>query len=384
MMVTDADARIKLPPFAFHDYTVDVQLRIRREIIRYSLDILAMGSCQTATIEMRPLDLVVLNMQLKEAMEAIASENMEDQELTSREAQERLHRLALVGNFAYKRVFSDDGALATIQKLFSLRSAILVEITSEDFFLPWELLYPLSPDESLSYEHFWGMNHIISRIIAQPRPGAFAPPVIGVAQRPKVGLCVYGGLPSVVAREMPFLEKLHRDGKIVLFKLRALDPEKKWDELKAFRNFWYNALDLAHFACHAFYKDESPDSSYILLSDEFPITLMDMEVYSLSISGHPLIIMNACETGNLNPLYTSHFASAFLRYGARGVVATECAVPDAFAADFVEQLYAHLLAGKPLGEGLLATRRYFLEKHHNPSGLLYSMYAPPSIRLVNV
>jgi len=53
----------------------------------------------------------------------------------------------------------------------------------------------------------------------------------------------------------------------------------------------------------------------------------------------------------------------------------------AFAADFAEQLYAHLLAGEPLGESLLATRRYFLEKYNNPSGLLYSMYALPSIRL---
>ena len=92
--------------------------------------------------------------------------------------------------------------------------------------------------------------------------------------------------------------------------------------------------------------------------------------------------MNACETGNLNPLYTSYFAKAFLKCGARGVVATECAVPDAFAADFAEQLYTHLLAGEPLGESLLAARRYFLENYHNPSGLLYSMYAPPTIRLL--
>jgi len=94
--------------------------------------------------------------------------------------------------------------------------------------------------------------------------------------------------------------------------------------------------------------------------------------------------MNACETGNLNPLYTSYFSADFLKRGARGVVATECAVPDVFAADFAQQLYTHLLAGEQLGESLLATRRYFLEKYHNPSGLLYSMYAPPSIRLVNV
>jgi CHAT domain-containing protein len=108
---------------------------------------------------------------------------------------------------------------------------------------------------------------------------------------------------------------------------------------------------------------------------------MDMEVYGIVVNGHPLVVLNACETGNLNPLYTANFAAAFLKYGALGVVATECAVPDAFAADFAQQLYTHLLAGEPLGESLLATRRYFLEEYHNPTGLLYSMYAPPSIRL---
>jgi len=80
---------------------------------------------------------------------------------------------------------------------------------------------------------------------------------------------------------------------------------------------------------------------------------------------------------NSSPLYSSIA-------GCGAVVATECAVPDAFAAEFAEQLYTHLLAGEQLGESLLATRRYFLEKYHNPSGLLYSMYAPPSIRLAQI
>ena len=94
--------------------------------------------------------------------------------------------------------------------------------------------------------------------------------------------------------------------------------------------------------------------------------------------------MNACETGNLNPLYTSRFVAAFMRAGALGVVATECALPDIFAARFAKKLYLYLLKGKPLGASLLATRQYFLKKYHNPSGLLYSMYAAPSIKIVRI
>jgi len=384
-MATQAAQVVKFPPVSLSDYPIDIHLRIYREGAWYGADIFAMEQVQRVPIKMSPQDLVALNKQLQEAIGEIASENVEDWMPTPAELEEQLSPLMEVGHHAFKQVFGHHDALAVIQELLTLSTQVSIQIASEDFFLPWELIYPVSLDEPLSCEHFWGMNYIISRVIVQEaRPGAFVPPVIPVDPHPKLGLLTYCGLPKVVEKEIPFFEKLADDGKIALFKLRALKPEKKREEFKEFKSFWEEALNLAHFACHAFYEDGSPNLSHILLSDEFPITLMDMEVYGLTVNGHPLIIMNACETGNLNPLYTSYFAAAFLKYGARGVVATECAVPDAFAADFAEQLYAHLLAGDPLGESLLTTRRYFLEKYHNPTGLLYSMYAPPSIRLAKI
>jgi hypothetical protein len=384
MPTKEMQAIARLPIFVFPDYPVDILIHVYREEARYGMDIQAVGQMQRLPIEMSPQDLLALNKQLQEAVQDTVDENVEGEEPTA-ELEERLRPLAEVGNYAFKRVFSHHDARAAIQELLALSQRLSIQIASEDFFLPWELVYPISLDEPLSYQRFWGMNYIISRVIIQEaRPGAFVLPLIPVVRHPKLGLLTYDGLPSVVEKEIPFFEKLDGDGKITLFKLRPLDPERKQEELREFKGFWENALNLAHFACHAFYEDESPNLSRILLSDEFPITLMDMEVYGISTNGHPLIIMNACETGNLNPLYTSYFAADFLKRGARGVVATECAVPDAFAADFAQQLYTHLLAGEQLGESLLATRRYFLEKYHNPSGLLYSMYAPPSIRLVNI
>ncbi len=372
----------KLPPIAFQDYPVDIHVRIYGGRSRYEADIFAVGQAQRVPIQMSPQDMVILNKQLQKAVSEIASVNVEAWVPTRAELEEQIRPLAEVGRYAFKQVFGHHDALATIRELLALSTRISIQVTSEDFFLPWDLLYPVSLEEPLSYEHFWGMNYIISRVIVQPaRPGAFVSPLIPVAVRPRLGLLTYGGLPYVVEKEIPFFEKLDGDGKIALFKLRALDPHKKREEFREFKSFWKEALNLAHFACHAFYEDKAPNLSRILLSNEFPISLQDLEAYGISIDGHPLIIMNACETGNLNPMYTSYFAGAFLKYGARGVVATECAVPDTFAADFAEHLYSYLLAGKPLGESLLATRRYFLGEFNNPSGLLYSMYAPPSIRL---
>jgi len=373
----------RIPPAVFHDYPVDIHMRIYREGARYGADIFAVGRSLRIPIEMSPQDLEALNRRLQKEMQIIASDHAERGELTPADLQAQLCSLAEVGHFAFKRVFSHHDALAGIQELLALGQRVSIQVASEDFFIPWELLYPIGVDESLSYDHFWGMNHVVSRIIVQDvRPGAFVSPIMSVPYPPKLGLLAYCSLPGVVEKEIPFFKKLHKVGKITLFKLRALNPEKKQEEFREFKAFWQQTLNLVHFACHAFYVDGWPSLSHILLSDEFPISLEDMEVYGITIYGHPLIILNACGTGNPNPLYTSHFASAFIRYGARGVVATECAVPDAFAADFAHHLYMRLLAGRPLGKSLLATRRYFLEKHHNPSGLLYSMYAPPSIRLV--
>lgn len=379
------EAVAQMLPVANQDYPVDILLRIYQEKSQYGADVFAVGKGQRFHIEMSPHDVSALNKRFQEAVGAVSHDNTNHGELglTTAELDGQIRTLAEVGHYAFKKVFGYPAAQGIVRELQSLGSGLSLQIASEDFSLPWELIYPNSLDESPSYGCFWGMKHIISRVIIQePCPGALVAPVICISNRPNLGLLTDCSLRGVVEKEIPFFERLDGSGKIALFKLRALDSEKKHEELREFCCFWREALDLAHFACHASYEDAAPDLSHILLSDDFSITLMDMEVYGITLDSHPLIVFNACETGNLNPLYTSYFAAAFLRYGARGVVATGCPVPDGFAADFVEQLYTYLLAGNQLGESMLAARRYFLQKHGNPSGLLYSLYAPPSIRLV--
>ena len=368
----------KIPPTKYQDYPVDVYLRIYPQGAQYGLEIQAVGQMLRRPIDMTFQDLAELNEQLQQEIYGIARNNERepptDQELAA---------LAEIGHYAFKRIFCHPDAWTVIGQLASFSRKVSIQVASEVFFLPWELIYPATLDEPFSCDNFWGMNHDISRLIIQNvRPGAFVSPKISVNTCPQLGMLTYSGLAGVVEQELHFFKKLEEEGQLALFLLRSLDPCNRREEFREFKSFWHNHLNLAHFACHAVYDSASPSLSHILLSDEFPITLRDMDAYEMEIKGHPLIIMNACETGNLNPLYTSNFTAAFLKYGARGVVATECAVPDTFAADFTEQLYAHLLEGKPLGESLLAARRYFLEKYKNPSGLLYSMYGPPSIRLV--
>lgn len=362
---------------------VDILIRIRREEHRYTLEIHAMGQAfPLAPIELSPNDLASLNRELQRALEAAAGRSVNRKDSTSKQFQKRLRRLAEAGNYAFKKFFGDGDAMRVIQDLLSLDRTLSIQLASEDFSLPWELMYPASPAEALTYEHFWGMKHILSRVLVRQQHRGVIFPTIEVPSRPRLGLLALLSeeLPAVREMEIPFFEKLDEDGKIALVRLRALEIGRRPQELEEFMSFWRRDFHLAHLACHGSFEHGSPMHSHICISDNFKVTLQDLAVYNLNIAGHPLVVMNACQTGALNPLYTSNFAAAFLKYGALGVVTSEGILPDTFAAEFAEQLYTRLLAGECLGSSLLACRKYFLKLRSDPSGLLYSMYAPPTIR----
>jgi hypothetical protein len=390
-----------LPPLAFQNYPVDVRLRIYTTEGRYELevDIRDWGAARY-DIEMTEDDMGELNAMLQEAVGVVAQNSAPGRDAntaaTVRAASDQpggsgvaaptdavtgLRELAEVGHYAFSKIFSPEARQA-LSALFQSGERLVIQVSAEDFSVPWELVFGASLTAPLSFEDFWGMKHIISRIIVQrDRPGAFASPSITTSP-PTVGLLTNTSLANVATREIPFFQQLANGGKIALDILRPLDPGQQGAEFAALKGFCATRFDFAHLACHARYNPQRPSKSALLLSDGFEVTLMDMENYAIVLSGHPVVVLNACETGNLNPLYSAHFAAAFLKHGALGVVATECPVPDVFAADFAQYLYERLLEGTPLGESLLSARRYFLETAHNPAGLLYAMYGSPSIRLV--
>jgi hypothetical protein len=368
-----------VPALDYYRDPIDLQIRIYADGSRYTADILAFGRAVRVPIELSVHDLAGINRQLQET---IADLTQQYAYIAPEEKIEWLGELAKVGYWAYRRVFNAEAAEILSTVLENKRNSV-IQVTTEDFFLPWELIHPRNLQEPLSFDHFWGFQHIISRVVVQDtRPGAFVSPTIMVKDVPDIGLLT-DDLPAVDSIETPFFKNLEVEQRIQLHHLRRLsaEPYRKRAEMQEFVRFWRTRYAVAHLACHASYRADLPDMSSISLAQDFVITLMDMNSEDLTLSGYPLVILNACDTGNLNPLYTGHFAGSFLRFGARGVVATECPVPDAFAAEFAQILFEHLLVGRPLGESMFLARRHFLENRDDPSGLLYSMYAPPSIRL---
>jgi hypothetical protein len=374
----------ELPPF--HDYfSPDINIRIYQIGNKYNAEVRARGiKPQRIRIDLTQKDMQRLNKKLQDSIEQVSwsfdseTENGPD-----------LSELAHAGLFAFNVIFAKDGPREIMQKAIktvretSNQKNVAIEISSDDFFLPWELLYdgPLN-DDQVDASCFWGMRHVISRtIILNNCPGAMVSPVIR-SPRPKVGLIVCEELQHVKEIEIPFLVELANQERIDLSQLDPLDPVLHNTGLQSFGRFLGKDLQIAHLACHA-HENKKASEPYLIVSNSFHITMEDFHVYEFETISNPLVNLNACLTGVNNPLCTSNWASLFWKQGARGVLATEFRVPDRFAAIFVEKLYAQFLSGIPIGEALLTTRRHFWDRERNPLGLAYALYSPLDIRIVS-
>lgn len=290
-----------------------------------------------------------------------------------------LSRLAQKGSFAFKKIFAIGTPRDIMHEALKINSVI--QVTSEDFFIPWELLYDGPLGTQVDITCFWGMQYIISRtLIREARPGDFLPPIIPAC--PRVGMIVCKDLAHVVENEIPALQTLEKQEQISLTLLRDLNSSQHDQELSEFGCFLHEDLQIVHLACHAIEK-EPISESFLLISDGFSVSMEDFEVQDFVIKHKPLVILNACRSGTISPLHTSNWAVLFWKHGARGVLATEFHVPDWFAASFIEKLYEQMLLRKPIGKSVLATRRHFWENGSNPLGLGYALYSRPSIRIAN-
>jgi len=364
-------------PSYFDDFPVDIQLIIQSAAGGgYTGTLTAcMGKSHRFPLQLTPRDVKAFNTQLQQDIEWVAS-NFTETGVDNRV----LALLAETGNYVFKRIFPEGPARNLIRK--ALAMAKIIQIWSDGFAIPWELLYDSNPAD-VDVKKFWGMKYIVARTLIQDGGAEdIASPVIH-SSRPAVGLVAYNQLKYVAMHEIPVLQKLHRDKRIQLSHLAALDRDEREQGLVDFGRFLSKNRHLMHFACHA-HELDPVDHSYLCISNEFPISIKDFYVREYIIGGNPFVILNACLTSVINPLYTSYWAAEFLKRGVRGVLATELHIPDQFASAFVTELYAHVLESKTIGEALQATRQHFWLQQQNPLGLAYALYASPSFRIVKV
>lgn len=341
-------------------------------------------------VAVRENDLKEINQDLREALDELRralGERIEvsPAELRSPEMVDVIDGLARRGNDAFKRLFPDESDQRYLLDALERVEHADVELSTDVFFLAWELLYAPYDAATVDVASFWGFRYNITRVttVARQRPG----PVMALHGPPRIGLYVDHELPHAGTEEVTYFRRLAAEGKIALHDWLAdarpeSDTAPAGDQRRAFVAYCReHSSDVAHFACHAVAQPNSRDS-FLALSSQLRVTLRDMTVDAFRLPGSPLVVLNACGTGVRDPLKTSDFVRSFMDSGGRGVVATECDVPDGFASAFIPEVYDRLLAGEPVARALFAARRQFLDRRGNPLGLIYSAYLPLEMRWV--
>jgi hydrogenase small subunit len=144
-------------------------------------------------------------------------------------------------------------------------------------------------------------------------------------------------------------------------------------------------FDLFHYAGHAEAEDDGLASARLLLDGPggAPEFLIAPDVRHHGRFGskrhRPLIILNACESGQMTVQLTAPggFADAFLEGLAGAFVGTLWPVGDRPALSFVTEFYKGLQAGDDFSTAVSVAREAARE-HGDPSWLSYVVYARPS------
>jgi CHAT domain-containing protein len=134
----------------------------------------------------------------------------------------------------------------------------------------------------------------------------------------------------------------------------------------ALRDIWATGADVVHFATHALADLRQPIASLLVL----PATDEDGQATYLTagqVQGWrgdtELVFLSACESAIGPPQFAVGMPGlqrAFLRAGARGVIATLAPIEDVLAQQFAADFYTRYTSGEPAARALSATQRAWL------------------------
>ncbi|TDN92833.1 CHAT domain-containing protein [Microbacterium sp. BK668] len=297
-----------------------------------------------------------------------------------------LKTLAFAGFRLYQAIFGGPFASDELKKVGRwLRESLADDVTtlqvvSRGFPVPWALMYLTDrfSDDALDWHDFIGMRHVVEQI--PMREISALPPVTTIPSTPDLSVRVLynDGIDAQMPSRPVAAQRTYWGGRGV-----KLGEGTKVDDLKS--ALAVSAADkVLYLYCHAVASDKDSDDSYLVMTGDQRITLGELAVYAPiedQLSSHPLVIINACESGDLSPNFYDGFVPYFLAKGARGVIGTECKTPGRFASEWAIAFFDRFFGGEPLGEAVLSLRRDFLDKHGNPLGLLYGVHCDTDTRV---
>lgn len=331
-------------------------------------------------IEVTPLEIGARIKAVREALLRAVKPVALRLDVTDEENAAMLSDIAFAGFRLYQTVFEGDFASPELRAVGRwLREGLghdvdTLQIVSRGFPVPWALMYVterFEPDK-LTWADFIGMHTVVEQIPLTRI--AAAPPSTTIESTPE--LTVRALFNDDIDAQMPSkpitAQRDYWTARGVALTQGTSADDLMRDALAA------GAHDkVIYLFCHAEANAKDPDENRLILTGSQRVTLGDLKVFAPTgdrLDGHPLVFINACESGNITPEFYAGFVSYFLGKGARGVVGTECKTPGLFASEWAKVFFDQLFAGQPLGKAVLHARTHFLDEHKNPLGLVYGVH----------
>ncbi len=264
----------------------------------------------------------------------------------------------------------------------------------------WEMIYTGDTQEPLDFEKFWGFRYPIGHL-------QWDADVKRLVKLRKGMLVSTHNQLLYSQEEMEQLEQKIQELRERLYpvievqRLEEVIPSEMGNCKELIKFFTGKTFDygVVHFACHCANPDaQGVSRAYLSFTahQEVEMTLGQFSSEARFMRGflsRPLVFLNACESGTPLRLQSLNFPSVLIAFGASGVIATTCTMPDNFASAFATKFYSQLFnknlasssnsealqeainAPYYIGETLWETSRYFWKTYQNPLGLAYGLYA---------
>nr|WP_044200470.1 hypothetical protein [Oscillochloris trichoides] len=298
-----------------------------------------------------------------------------------------LRRLADLGAGLWTGLFNPHGASSDLHDLRahlaarSQRSSLQITIVGHRVALPWQLLSVGQPDPDIRADSFWGLRH---EIAVQPLPGRKrASTVHAAAPAPRSALLAFNlGIDQEV--KMPVIAPQRAALAALGLSIHEVTTEAR------LRDALISGSDAALLYLYGHMRSPlrrpsgpTVDMDQMVIELTTPAQAISLEELRRvapverepRLRAGPLVLINACSSGEQTPLSFGGLVPYLLDLGAQAVIGTAVETPIHFAAAFGPDVIGRVFgAGQPVGAALLAARISALAQHDNPLGLLYELF----------
>lgn len=249
-------------------------------------------------------------------------------------------------------------------------------ITSDEPWIPWEIIKPYDPNLDLE-DSFWCEQFAISRWLAGDGLGN------GLADTlPSESIIIVppnnSDLPNAT-KEINFLNSL----KNLNSSISSVKAINKRVELRQYLDLKSIEFSILHFACHGMFDRNLPNDSTINLGNN---SLRPRIIKVIFKQDRPIVFINACHSGRVGFSFTKigGWARKFVEANVGVFIGAMWEVNDELACQFAETFYTALIQDNlTVAEAFQKSRKVIRDlAPYNSTWLAYSLYAKPEAIII--